>query len=147
MPNELKHEPDIRSLVRWLGEDGAKAGLMKSKVMTTASLREIGNALGIKLPEKSTRATLIDEVVRVAGRRVEKPLDVLLGMAYEELVHYFEEVEVQPPELLDLLKQLDLSPRRESRRSLVELAARELSETGRFQRIAGGNETDGNRDH
>jgi hypothetical protein len=39
-------------------------------------------------------------------------------------------------ELLDLLKNLDMDPRREGRRNLVEFVARELSETGRFIRIA-----------
>jgi len=105
--------------------------------MTVDALRKVAHSLGVKVAEKATRNTIVDELIRVANRRIDKPMDELMAMDREQLVRYFESVDAEPPELLDILRQLDLSPRKESRRGLIELAAREISETGRFQRIAG----------
>ena len=130
-------EVDIRQLLRWLGSEGARAGLAQSKTMTVDALRKVAQSLGVKLAEKATRNAIVDELIRFANRRIDKPIDELFTMDHDQLVRYFESVDVEPPELLDILRQLDLSPRKESRRGLIELAAREISETGRFQRIAG----------
>jgi hypothetical protein len=97
----------------------------------------MAESLDIKLPEKTNRHQWIDEIVRVASRRIDKPIHELFEMDQQALLEYFERVDVEPDELLDVLKELDVSPRRESRRSLLEFAAKELSETGRFMRIAG----------
>jgi len=106
--------------------------------MTIESLRKMADALRLDLPEKTTRQQLIDELVKVASRRIDKSIDELFSMEQESLLEYFEQIEVEPAELLDILKELNLTPRRkEGRRSVLEFAARELSETGRFMRIAG----------
>jgi hypothetical protein len=128
---------DLKQLVRWLGADGARAGLLQSKRLTTDVLRQLATSLDVKLPEKGTRQQLIDEIVKVAARRIDKPIHELLEMDERTLIDYFERIEVESAELLEILKQLDVSPHRESRRSLLEFAARELSETGLFMRIAG----------
>ena len=128
---------DARQLVRALGTDGARAGLSQSKRMTIDSLRKIASELSLKLPEKATRQQLIDEIVKVASRRIDKSLDELFSMDHRELLEYFERIEVEPSEVLDILKDLNLRPGKESRRNVLEFAARELSETGRFMRIAG----------
>ena len=133
----IDQQLDARQLVRFLGAEGARAGLLQSKRMTIDSLRKIAESLDLKLPEKANRKQLIDEIVNIAGRRVDKPIEALFSMDQQELIDYFERIEVEPAELLDILKELDVTPRRESRRSLLEFAARELSETGRFMRIAG----------
>ncbi len=133
----MTHQIDPRKLVRWLGPDGARAGLMQSKQITIDVLRQIAECLDIKLPEKTKREGWIDEIVKIASRRIDKPLDELFEMDERALLDYFERLEVEPAELLDILKELDISPRREGRRRLLEFAARELSETGRFMRIVG----------
>jgi len=131
---------DARQLVRLLGIEGARAGLLQSKRMTVETLRKMAEPLKLNLPERTTRQQLIDELVKVASRRIDKSIDELFSMDKDALMDYFERVEVEPEELLDILKELNLSPRREGRRSLLEFAARELSETGRFMRIAGKSE-------
>lgn len=129
---------DVRQLVRWLGVDGTKAALSQSKRITIESLRRIASEFNLKLPEKATRQQLIDEIVKLASRRVDKSLDELFSMDQRELLDYFERIEVEPSEILDILKELNLRPRnKDSRRNVLEFAARELSETGRFMRIAG----------
>jgi hypothetical protein len=133
----MTQQIDPRKLVRWLGTDGTRAGLMQSKRLTIDVLRHIAESLDIKLPEKATRQQWIDEIVKIASRRIDKPIHDLFEMDEKSLLDYFERVEVEPAEILDILKELDVSPRREGRRSLLEFAARELSETGRFMRIAG----------
>lgn len=132
---------DARQLVRLLGVDGTRAGLLQSKRMTVEALRKMAEPLKLNFPERVTRQQLVDELVKVASRRIEKSINELFSMEQDALMEYFERVEVEPEELLDLLKELNLSPRREGRRSLLEFAARELSETGRFMRIAGKSES------
>lgn len=91
---------------------------------------------GIDIGKKVTRRELIDELVRVASKRIDKPIDELFEMDHDDLVRYFDEREVETAELLDLLKELELSPDRKTRKNVIEFAARELAETGRFRRIA-----------
>jgi hypothetical protein len=130
--------PNIRVIVRSLGISGAKAGLMESKLWTVDALRKAAGELGLHLPEKMPRKEMIDVVVRAANKRINKPLGDLYNMTAEELAAYLESVGVESEELLDLLRELDLSPRRkEGLKSLIDFTARELSETGRFMRIAG----------
>ncbi|OQY54017.1 MAG: hypothetical protein B6245_21985 [Desulfobacteraceae bacterium 4572_88] len=133
----MKLNFDPRLLVQWLGTRGAIAGLERSGKFTVQCLQEISKALNIEFKRNATRAELIDIIIAEASRRIDKPVDALFEMDKDELVAYFEDRDVESPELLDLLKQLNLSPRRkESRKSLIEFAAHELSETGRFMRIA-----------
>lgn len=133
-----EESPNIRLLVRWLGVHGAKLGLMESKLWTVDLLKKAASDVGLHLPEKMPRKEIVDAVVRAANKRINKPLDDLYKMDADELARYLESVGVEPDELLDLLKELDLSPRRkEGLKSLIEFTARELSETGRFMQIAG----------
>ena len=127
---------DVRQLVRWLGAPGAKAGLLQSKLFSVEELVGLARSLGIGLSKSASRPQLVDEIVKLASRRIDKPIEELYGMDRDELVKYFEGVEATSEELLDLIRSLDLKPRKEGHRSLLELAARELSETGRFLRIS-----------
>lgn len=127
---------DIRLLVHWLGVQGAKAGLKGSRSITVEILNRLAKELRIELSKRATRQELIDEIVRVASKRIDKSVDDLYQMQQDEIIHYFDDIGVESGELLDLLKQLDLKPSREGRRDLIRFVARELSETGRFMRIA-----------
>jgi hypothetical protein len=127
---------DSRLLTRWLGPDGARAGLEKSKELTLDQLRKEADRLGINLPKSATRQHLIDEIVRVANRRITSSAEELMKLSLERIVEYLDSVEPDREELLDLLKQIDAAPSKESRKGLIHFAARELSETGRFLRIA-----------
>lgn len=126
---------DARLLLRWLGIEGAKAGLQQSRLCTVDVLSELAKSLGITVSKSATRTQLVDEIVKLANRRIDKPVDELYRMNREELVRYFEQVEASAEELLELLKEQNVSPHKESRRNLIEFAAQELSETGRFLRI------------
>lgn len=133
-----EESPNIRLLVRWLGQQGAKVGLLESKLWTVDLLKRAAADLGLQLPEKTPRKEMVEAVVRAANKRINRPLCDLYNMEASELASYLESVGVEPEELLDLLKELDLSPRRkDGLKSLIEFTARELSETGRFMRIAG----------
>lgn len=145
--SSVKQDIDVRLLVRWLGAPGAKAGLKESRQCTVEMLWGIAQGIGVEVGKKATRNELINEIVRVAGRRIDRSIDQLFQMEQEELVRYFEDIGVEPEELLDLLKQLDLDPGREGRRNLVRFVARELCETGRFKRIASKGTTDESPSH
>ncbi len=111
--------------------------MTESKLWNVEDLKIVATRLGVKFPDKATRKEMIGEIVRVANKRIQKPLEELYTMDYEQLKTYLDSIGAEPEELLELLKDLNLTPRLEGRKNLVEFAARELSETGRFMRIAG----------
>ncbi len=130
-------EIDVRAITRWLGVDGARAGLEACRPLTIELLRQIAERIGCTLASKSaTRSQLIEELVRYANRRIEKPLSVLLAMKEEEIVDYLEKASPDREELLELLKEMKVAPSREGQKGLIRFAARELSETARFIAIA-----------
>ena len=134
----LQDEIDVRALTRWLGPEGARAGLEKSKTCTVDVLRRIAEKLGAPAqPKGASKQQLIEDIIRIANRRIDRPLSELVKLREEELVAYFEKVDPDREELLDLLKEIDAAPGKESRKGLMHFAARELSETGRYIRIAG----------
>src|SRR5579863_3161322 len=113
MPVESK-EPaaiDVRQLVRSLGLQGAKAGLLQSKVATTEVLTGLAKSMGLSPTKSASRQQIVDDIVRFANRRIDKPVDELYLMSRDELIGYFERVEPTSEELLDLLRCLDLNPR------------------------------------
>ena len=138
MSIESKESPslDARELVRLLGPQGAKAGLLQSKLVTVEVLTGLARSMGLSPTKSAYRQQLVDEIVKLANKRIDKPIDELYLMGQDQLVAYFERVEPTSEELLDLLRCLELNPRKEGHRGLVELAAREVSETGRFLRIS-----------
>lgn len=128
--------PDPRQLVDWLGRAGTRAGLSASKRCTIPVLKELAERLGLDVDTRAKRPDLIDQIVREAGKRVDKSLNEMFDMSRDELLMYFEDVGVEADELLEILKELNLEPTKEAQRNLLEFTAREISETGRFQRIA-----------
>lgn len=128
---------DARLLIQWLGTEGARAALTTSKRCTIKVLRGIADSLGCTLTKEMTRQHLIDEILLVAGKRIDKPIEALFQMTEHDLVRYFTEIEVESKELLDLLKDLEIQPHREGLRGLIAFTAQQISETGRYMRIAG----------
>jgi hypothetical protein len=90
-------------MTRWLGLQGAKAGLLESKIWPVELLKETAMPLGIKFSEKITRKELVEEIVKTAN-------DELYTMDSDQLKGYFEKVGAQTEELLELLKELNLPP-------------------------------------
>ena len=137
--SELNDPVDVRKLVQWLGRDGASAGLEKSKFFSVKALRDIALRLGLPVERDATRGMLINAIVRQASKRITRSVDELMRMERNEIIEYFNTIDVESVELLDLLRELNIEANKDSHRALVELAARELSETGRFMRIAAKN--------
>ena len=129
-------EIDARLLVQWLGCEGATAALVSSKRCTVKVLRNMAEGLHCSLTKEMTRQQLIESILEVAGKRIDKPLDVLFQMSEKELVKYFTQIEVEAKELLELLKELEIQPHRDGLRGLIDFAAQQISETGRYIRIA-----------
>lgn len=130
---------DLKTLVEWLGSDGALAGLDKSD-LTIAELRFLLEEQGKTLPTKASRKELVTEVLQSAANCIKKPLDELLALTGEEILKYFESVRPSQNELLALLRQLGFRPGSDAKKSLYKYAARQLSETGMFQRVAHSNQ-------
>jgi len=114
MPN-LNPDIDVRLLTRWLSTQGVKAGLKESKYITVETLGRLAKGLGIEHGKKATRQELIDEIVRVASKRIDKSVDQIYRMEQDEIIGYFDDIGVESEELLDLLKQLDLDPGRKGK--------------------------------
>jgi acetolactate synthase small subunit len=95
------------------------------------------------------RLTAIEEMTKIIEICNQKPverepnlvminisLDELYTMTKEEILAYFQQIKPTTQDILSLLKTLELTPKNESHKKLLELAAFEISETGRFRRIA-----------
>ena len=132
----MKETPDVRLLVRWLGPQAAQTAIQESKIWTIELLRRTAEDLKLNIPEKTARKELVSQVVKAANKRIDKSLKDLYGMEAVELENYLMGIGVESEELIELLKELDVTPRRESLKNLIQFVARELSETGRFMRIA-----------
>lgn len=126
---------NIKLLVDWLGDDGAQAGLDKS-FLTVAELRALLKEMGKDLPTKTRRKDLISEIIYGATKRIDAPIDELMSMNADALLSYFEEKRPSRAELLKLLGELDFHPGSEAQKSLYKYAARQIAETGMFQRVA-----------
>ena len=126
---------ELKTLVEWLGAEGAEAGLEKSH-LTVSDLRVLLEGQGKTLPSKVTRRDIIAELLFGATKRIDKTLDELLAMNGDELLTYFEKTRPSRTELLSILSELDFRPGSEAQKSLYKYAARQISETGMFQRVA-----------
>jgi len=126
---------NIKTLTEWLGVEGAAAGLSKSNI-SISELRDLLATQGFKAPKNIKKIELITELLFGSVKRVEKPLDDLLKMEFDELLRYFRVVRPSRKELLALLSELDFHPGSEDQKSLYKYAARQIVETGMFKRVA-----------
>ena len=138
MPSKMKNPPDPKLLIQWLGRQGARQGMIQSKYCTAQTLVGMARSLGLEPDKKAVREQLVDEIIRAADKRIDKSAETLLEMTVEQLVDYFEEVEADSEELAELLQEMDLDVPNSRSKGLVAIAARRISETGRFMRIATG---------
>jgi hypothetical protein len=134
MPLTLEN---VKTLVEWLGVDGVAAGLERGSV-TVAELHSLLTAQGISMPSKIRKSELIAELLSGYQRKIDKSVDELLRMDTQSLVAYFEEVRPSRKELLAILGELNFQPGAEDQKSLYKYAARQIGETGMFQRVARG---------
>jgi hypothetical protein len=125
----------IRTLVDWLGEKGARAGLEQSH-LSNDQLREALIQAGGKPAAKRTRKDLASEVVSRVNQKIDKPVDELLSMDSDTLLAYFEDRRPSKEELLRLLSGLDFHPGSKAQEQLYRYAATQLAETGMFGRVA-----------
>jgi hypothetical protein len=126
---------NVKTLIQWLGSDGARAGLEYSHY-SVAELRNMAEAQGVRIPTKARRSEIVDQLMFFADQKIDKTIDELLAMSSDELLAYFDRTRPSRKELLRLLEKLDFHPGSEAQRSLYKYAARQISETGMFQRVA-----------
>jgi hypothetical protein len=126
---------EIKTLIQWLGYDGAKAGLEFSH-MSVAELRDMAEAQGVRIRAKARRTDIVEQLMLFADQRIDKTLDEMLAMSSDGLLEYFDRMHPSRHEMLRLLEKLDFHPGSEAQKSLYKYAARQISETGMFQRVA-----------
>jgi hypothetical protein len=72
----------------------------------------------------------------LADQKIDKTLEEMLAMSSEALLDYFDRTRPSRTEMLRLLEKLDFHPGSEAQKGLYKYAARQISETGMFQRVA-----------
>lgn len=127
--------PDLHALIDWLGDVGASAGLERSH-LTVGELRQLAIEINAKLPSKSNRKDLVGAIISKASQRIDLSVQELLAMDSNDLLGYFEKVRPSKAELLAVLNELDFHPGSEAQKGLYKYAARQIAETGMFQRVA-----------
>lgn len=128
---------DIGTLVQWLGADGALAGLENS-TLSNAELRLLLGPSKQIFPSKVSREQLIIELIFGNAKRIDKPLDELLSLNEEKLLEYLKKAKPSYSELTAVLAELNFKPDSEAKKNLYRYAARQISQTGMFQRVAKG---------
>lgn len=131
----LKFE-NIKMLIEWLGLDGARLGLQNSN-LSVSELKQLLEAQRGNVPARAKRSDIIESLLLIADRRIDKPLEEMFSMSFIELLEYFDRVRPSRTELLGFLENMDFHPGSESQKSLYKYAARQISETGLFKRVAG----------
>lgn len=132
---------DVRQLVDWLGPDGAAAGLESSE-LTVSDLIALAQSTNVSLPSKPTRAQTIAAIVEPFAKRVDRPINELMNMDLESLRAYLQGVRPSRKELLRLLSEVDIRAPGKMKGSLLDFAAREISDIGMYQRVAKGHGRD-----
>jgi hypothetical protein len=127
---------NLNELIRWLGPDGAIAGLAGSD-LTVAELLDLATA-GRSYSPKIKRLELIKKLVLDARGEFAKTPEELIEMNAEELKRYFSEVKASRAEILEWLVALDIRPGSAARNNLADFAAREISDIGMYRRVAKG---------
>jgi hypothetical protein len=130
--------PQVKSLVDWLGPEGAIAGLDHSR-LTNAELLALAAEAGHSIDKKTSRRDITVEIVMADLNRIEKSTEELLQMPPEDISKYFHDRMVSSREILTLLNDLGIAPSGKLRGKLSDYAAREIGELGLFQRVARGN--------
>jgi hypothetical protein len=96
----------------------------------------MAEAQGMRIPGRARRAEVIDQLMFFADQKIDKTIDDMLAMSSDELLAYFDRTRPSRTEMLRLLEKLDFHPGSEAQKSLYKYAARQISETGMFQRVA-----------
>ena len=91
---------------------------------------------GIRIPGRARRAEVVDQLMFLADQKIDKTLDEMLAMSSDALLVYFDRARPSRTELLRVLEKLDFHPGSEAQKSLYKYAARQIAETGMFQRVA-----------
>ncbi len=127
---------DVMSIVAVVGREGAVSALSSSRQINSQDLAAMANSLGLKVSSKDTKGKIASQIVRCLDKRITKSLDELKSMSKDEIIQYFEQVECDQDELVELLDSIDLRSRARSRRAMLEFAAIQISSLGIFERVA-----------
>ena len=127
---------NVASIVADVGREGAISALSNSRQVNNQNLAELASSLGLKVSSKDTKGNVASQIVQYVDRRITKPLDELKTMSKDDLILYFEQVECDQDELVELLSSIDLRLRPKSRRAILEFAAIQISSLGIFERVA-----------
>jgi len=128
---------NLTQLISWLGVEGAQAGLDKSD-LTISEILDLITGEKIPVTSKMRRLEVIDMVIDLKRKELYKTPEELMDMDVDALRLYFSDYRFTRQELLELLESLDIRPSGEARKKLNDFAAREISEIGRFRRVAHG---------
>ncbi len=128
---------DLAQLISWLGVEGAQAGLDKSD-LTISEILDLMPGEKPAVNSKMRRLEVIDMVIEIKRKELYKSPEELMDMDVDELKLYFSDYRFTRQEILTLLETLDIRPSGEARKKLNDFAAREISEIGRFKRVAHG---------
>ena len=118
---------DVKTIVAIVGREGAISALSNSRQISSRDIADVANSLGLKVSSKDTKAKIATQIVNCTVHSV---------VFKEEIIQYFEQVECDQDELIELLSTIDLRSRAKSRRATLEFAAIQISSLGIFERLA-----------
>lgn len=127
---------DVRALVMIVGRRGAQAALTNSDQIRAEDLVVAADSLGITLPKRTPKTELASAIIKHLDRRISKSLDELKQLSVSEIIDYFQAVDADSDEVIELLQSIDIKNHARSRKHLLEFAANQISNLGIFERLA-----------
>ena len=127
---------DIKTLVEIVGRQGAHVALSRSDKISAEELFKTAQSMGIRLPRRTQKSEMAVAIVKHVDRRIDKSLDELKQLSKPEILQYFNDVNPDTEEIVELLRSIDIKNRARSRKGLLEFAANQISSLGVFERIA-----------
>lgn len=140
---EMFSANEIKTLVKIVGREGAIAALEQGTKYKLQDLLAFAKKNNINPGKNPTKKSIASTIVRHIDRRIQKSLDELKKMSKEELVVYFNEIECDQKEILELLESIDLKSKVKSKNALIEFAAIQIQSLGVFERLSFGNSKTG----
>ena len=132
---------DLQLVLRFLGPEGAKQGLVHSTLTSPELLDLLGDGQS-SLSSKPSREEVAHEIAYKNSDRIGVPAEALSKMSAERLLEYFHQTKPSRAEIIRLLMGLGVRVSSDAKRNLVAFASSEISDIGVYQRVAKGNHPD-----
>lgn len=128
---------DIKVLIDWLGVEGAKEGIKKSKRLTVLELKKVADFYNVDYSSRINRNDLISRLILKFDKRITMDIVNMAEMRAADLSEYLSNTGCSKEEIMELLDKNEIPYKKsDSKASLIRHAADQITSFGIFKRIS-----------